>query len=63
MTPDKLRFWAGNGVLAVAMLILFFMKPLSDAFGFAVVILWMILAALGVWLVMTSKEPDQPPLE
>lgn len=60
--PDKRKFWAGNAILALAMLILFFMKPLSDAYGFAVVILWMLLAAVGVWLIMASKD-EAPPLD
>lgn len=62
MKLEKSRFWFGNAVLAVAMLILFFMEPLSQALGFGAVVLWMVLAALGVYLLMTSKD-EAPPLD
>ena len=40
------NFWIGNGVLTVAMLTLFFMGPLSDALGMA--------------LVMSDKREEPP---
>ena len=60
--PDKLKFWAGNAILALDMLLLFFMQPVSEALGFAAVVLWMALAGLGVWLIMRGKQ-DAPPLD
>jgi len=54
------NFWVGNGVLAVAMLALFFMGPLSDALGIWAAVLWMVLAAVGMTLVMSDKS-DEPP--
>ena len=54
------NFWIGNVVLAVAMLTLFFMGPLSDALGIWAAVLWMGLAALGMALVMSDKR-DEPP--
>jgi hypothetical protein len=54
------NFWIGNGVLAVAMLALLFMGPLSDALGIWAAVLWMVLAALGMTLVMSDKT-DEPP--
>ena len=42
------NFWIGNGILAVAMLTLFFMGPLSDALGIWAAVLWMVLAAVGM---------------
>lgn len=54
------NFWIGNGVLAVAMLALLFMGPLSDALGIWAAVLWMVLAALGMTLVMADKT-DEPP--
>jgi len=54
------NFWVGNGVLAVAMLTLFFMGPLSDALGIWAAVLWMVLAAVGMALVMSDKREDPP---
>ncbi|MHB1354016.1 MAG: hypothetical protein ACYC5S_09860 [Thiobacillus sp.] len=54
------NFWLGNGVLAVAMLMMFFMGPFSDALGIWAAVIWMVLAALGVALIMSDKT-DEPP--
>mgnify|MGYP001587202221 CR=1 FL=1 len=54
------NFWIGNGILAVAMLALLFMGPLSDALGIWAAVLWMLLAAIGMGLVMSDKT-DEPP--
>lgn len=56
------NFWIGNGILAVAMLTLLFMGPLSDALGIWAAVLWMVLAAVGMALVMSDKggEPPSP---
>ena len=54
------NFWLGNGLLAVAMLTLLFMGPLSNALGIWAAVLWMALAAVGMALVMSDKS-DEPP--
>ena len=54
------NFWLGNAVLALAMLLLFFMGPLSDALGIWAAVLWMALAAVGMALLMSDKT-DEPP--
>jgi hypothetical protein len=54
------NFWIGNGVLAVALLTLFFMGPLSDALGIWAAVLWMVLAAVGMALVMSDKSGEPP---
>ena len=54
------NFWIGNTVLALAMLLLLFMGPLSDALGIWAAVLWMVLAAVGMTLVMSDKS-DEPP--
>jgi hypothetical protein len=56
------NFWIGNGVLALAMLMLFFMGPLSEMLGIWAAVLWMVLAAVGMALVMSDKtgEPPEP---
>ena len=55
------NFWIGNAVLALAMLTLFFMGPLSDALGIWAAELWMLLAAIGMGLVMSDKSDEPPP--
>ena len=62
MSRDKhsRNFWLGNGILAVAMLALLFMGPLSTALGIWAAVLWMVLAAVGVALIMSDKS-DEPP--
>jgi len=54
------NFWIGNGMLAVAMLTLLFMGPLSDALGIWAAVLWMVLAAVGMVLVMSDKTGEPP---
>ena len=58
----KSNFWIGNAVLALAMVMLLFMKPLSDAMGIWAAVLWMAVAAVGMRLVMSDKsgEPPEP---
>ncbi len=56
----QIKFWIGNVVLALAMLLLFFMGPLSNALGIWAAVLWMVLAAAGMALVMSDKR-DEPP--
>jgi hypothetical protein len=60
--PRSRNFWIGNGILALAMLTLLFMGPLSDRFGIWAAVLWMVLAAIGMALVMSDKggEPPSP---
>ena len=54
------NFWIANSVLALAMLMLFFMGPLSNALGIWAAVLWMVLAAVGMTLLMSDKS-DEPP--
>lgn len=54
------NFWIGNGILAVAMLTLLFMGPLSEAMGIWAAVLWMALAAVGMTLVMSDKSGEPP---
>ncbi len=60
MNTGKRKFWIGNAVLALAMLLLLFMGPLSDALGIWAAVLWMALAAVGMTLLMSGKS-DEPP--
>jgi len=54
------NFWIGNVVLAVAMLMMFFMGPLSDALGIWAAVLWMVVAAVGMGLIMSDKSEEPP---
>jgi len=54
------NFWIGNGILVIAMLTLFFMGPLSEAWGIWAAVLWMVLAAVGMALVMSDKSGEPP---
>lgn len=54
------NFWMGNTVLALAMLMMFFMGPLSSVLGIWAAVLWMVLAAAGMGLIMSDKT-DEPP--
>lgn len=54
------NFWIGNAVLVLAMLMMFFMGPLSNALGIWAAVLWMVLAAVGVSLIMTDKREEPP---
>lgn len=54
------NFWIGNAVLTLAMLMLLFMGPLSDALGIWAAALWMALAAWGVGLIMSDKSGEPP---
>lgn len=61
-TPNRPpRFWIGNGILAVAMLMLLFMGPLSDALGIWAAVMWMVVAAVGMGFVMSDKSEPPPP--
>jgi hypothetical protein len=57
MGSQRVRFWAGNAVLVVALLVLFNMGALSERFGMGAVVLWMALVALGFYLILSGKEP------
>ena len=48
------NFWIGNGVLALALIILVFMGTLSQMFGIGAVVVWMIVAAAGTYFIMKS---------
>lgn len=57
MESSRIRFWTGNAVLVVALLVMLNMGALSERFGMGAVALWMALVALGFYLIMSGKEP------
>jgi hypothetical protein len=51
----------GNILLALGLGTLLFMGTLSDYLGFWAVVLWMVLAAAGIYLIMADKnDPSEP---
>ena len=53
MTP---RFWLGNGILAVALILLLFMGKLWEVMGVGAMVLWTAMVIAGVYLLMTDKK-------
>lgn len=49
------NFWLGNGILAVAMLVLLFMGRLWEVMGVSAMVLWTALVISGVYLLMKDK--------
>lgn len=47
-----LRFWLGNGVLALAALFLLLIDQVAQWLGMGAVALWMGLVAVGVYLIV-----------
>jgi purine-cytosine permease-like protein len=50
------KFWLGNAILAVAMLVLLFMGRLWEVMGTAAMVLWTALVIAGVYLLLTDKK-------
>lgn len=52
----SLNFWLGNGLLGLALVSLFFLNRLWELLGVWAMVLWMGLAGIGMYLLMTDKE-------
>ena len=50
------KFWLGNGIMALAMLLLLFMGKLWEVMGVGAMVLWGGLVVAGVYLLMTDKQ-------
>ena len=61
MNDDKptTKFWLGNGVMALAMLMLLFMGQLWASMGVMAMVLWAVVVGVGVYLLMADK--NEPP--
>jgi len=55
------NFWLGNGILAIAMIVLLFMGRLWQAMGPTAMILWTALVITGVFLLMKDKSGPSGP--
>lgn len=62
MKDPKIRFWTGNAILAGALGYLFFMDTLSELMGIWAMLIWMVLAAVGVYFLTSGKggPPGMP---
>jgi hypothetical protein len=49
------QFWLGNGVLAVALLMLLAMGRLWEVMGSGAMVLWVVVVAIGVYLLASDK--------
>ncbi|MBU1425422.1 MAG: hypothetical protein KKH12_01575 [Gammaproteobacteria bacterium] len=56
---SKTKFWLGNAVLAVAMLMLFYMEDLWSLLGSAAMVVWIVLVGVGVYFLMNDRS--EPP--
>ncbi|HEY0635648.1 MAG TPA: hypothetical protein VGE00_09705 [Gammaproteobacteria bacterium] len=55
------RFWYGNAILAIALLLLLKLDTVSQYLGFGAMVLWLALVVTGVWLLMRDKDkPGNP---
>jgi len=54
-------FIIGNLLLAGALLMLFFFGPLWEKIGVMALVVWMGMAAGGIYLVLKDKRNDNPP--
>lgn len=56
------RFMLGNALLALALLMLFFLGALWERLGVLAMALWMLIAGLGFYFVTTDKTHSGPHL-
>lgn len=60
---QRMHFWLGNGLLAAALVTLLFLGPLSEILGVGAMVLWMLLAGIGIYFVMQDKGPGPGDLD
>lgn len=63
MNSDKpsLNFWLGNGILAVALLLVLFMGSAWEVLGRGAMVLWILLVVAGVYLLMKEQGGSNTP--
>lgn len=57
----SMNFWLGNGILAVALLLVLFMGSLWQVMGRAAMVLWVVLVVAGVYLLMKDNDKTTKP--
>ena len=62
MNNKRLEFWIGNGLLGLSLVALLFMGSLWEYLGSGAMMLWMLMAGIGMYLVTKdgggSNMPD-----
>ena len=56
-SPHPPSFWIGNGLLGLSLVMLIFLGSLWEGLGVGAMVLWMILAGVGMYFVMKDKGP------
>lgn len=56
----RLQFWIGNGLLGLSLVALVFMGNLWQYLGSSAMILWMIMAGAGMYLVTREDGSNMP---
>jgi len=51
------EFWIGNALLGLSLIMLIFLGALWEALGVWAMMLWMILAGVGMYFVTRDKGP------
>jgi hypothetical protein len=52
------NFYLGNGLLAAALVMMFFLDDIWQYLGTWAMLLWMVLAGIGVYFLMKDKGPS-----
>lgn len=58
MDKHTSSFWIGNALLGVALVMLIFLGSLWAMLGSLAMVLWMIVAGVGMYLVTQDKGPS-----
>lgn len=51
-------FWLGNALLGLALVALIFLGKLWEIFGVGAMVLWMLMAGVGMYLVTRDNGPS-----
>lgn len=61
MDNNRRNFWLGNGLLAVALVLMLFISQLWPVLGVWSMVLWMIMAGAGMYFITRDRgDPGQP---
>lgn len=56
MDTERLKLIVGSLCLLASLLVLVYQQPIGEVIGSGVMVLWMVLGALGVWLVGVGRD-------
>lgn len=56
---DSKNFFIGNGILAVALLLLLFMGSAWEAMGLGAMVIWIALVVAGVYFLMQGNDKQE----